>query len=198
VGYWALGGSIRRSSLISPVRARALSAFSITVRQHTAIMVNLFPLLAAARGWLQKRDETTSWSTAVPTYISDASETLSATAYGYDYTTRVVSAGSMVVVSTANVTTSWTTDYLTPALTTVFTPDPTCSTAWTLIQSYDGTATFNVGWGTACVPSKYYGAAIYSPGICPSGYAIAYSVPVQTSSASGKAITETQAGCCRM
>jgi hypothetical protein len=160
-------------------------------------MVNPLQLLAATGARLQERDYTTSWTTIVPTYISDASTTLTLTAAGYYYPTKIPSlsgSGLVAAISTANITTDF--NYPTLPLTSVFTPPTSCSSAWTLSTTSGGTPTFRFAFGTGCVPDTLNWVDVYSPGICPSGYSIALSVTVGTSTRSGVQVTETQGRCC--
>ncbi|KAJ5704508.1 hypothetical protein N7536_000197 [Penicillium majusculum] len=96
-----------------------------------------------------------------------------------------------------------------PALTTTFTPPPSCTTDTCMIENLSGTDYYtttvttgltgwwlNLGptdWST-CFPSGYAQATdfYYSPGICPSGYWTAF----QSAYTSSGEAAETHATCC--
>ncbi|KGO46083.1 hypothetical protein PEX1_106110 [Penicillium expansum] len=98
-----------------------------------------------------------------------------------------------------------------PALTTTFTPPPSCTTDTWMIENLSGTDYYtttvttgltgwwlNLGptdWST-CLPSGYVQATdfYYSPGICPSGYWTAF----QSAYTSNGEAAETHATCCPM
>ncbi|KAF2854443.1 hypothetical protein T440DRAFT_465408 [Plenodomus tracheiphilus IPT5] len=74
-----------------------------------------------------------------------------------------------------------------PPLTTLFTYAPECTDHWVLSGGSHDETVYSAGiFGThwqSCQPS--YGSSIYSPGICPSGYAINTVTELGTSAATG-------------
>ncbi|OQE25318.1 hypothetical protein PENSTE_c006G02384 [Penicillium steckii] len=78
------------------------------------------------------------------------------------------------------------------ALTTTFTPPSSCiSDLW--LGSTSGKTWMNLGpiSHSECLPSGWHKTDYYSPGICPSGYGIAYTGLVERGD-----VTETAATCC--
>jgi hypothetical protein len=149
-------------------------------------MVNPLRFLAIAGGNVEKR-ATTTWSKVISTSYYYVSQPTSITVFGYYGTALAVSGGS-IVTSTWNETTSTTASWATPPLTSTTPLDPSCSTAYAAYQYdlFDVTdtdyfiPTFIVGFTTPCLPTGWGTVDYYSPGICPSGYSLAWTTPVAT------------------
>jgi hypothetical protein len=155
-------------------------------------------LAAAGAANLQKRD-TTTWSDVISTSFKFWSQATSVTVFGY-YTTTVVASGSIPVVSTLKETISTTFDRPISPLLTPSPLDPACTSA---LSAYRRNLTlvtrdpaeyyplFQVGFDPTCLPEGWYSVKYYSPGICPSGYTVAFApIPVST------AKLETAVQCC--
>ena len=78
-----------------------------------------------------------------------------------------------------------------PALTTIFTPSPSCLSDLYFYQPTDFYISLGPPSTSDCLPSGWALSGYFSPGICPSGYAIACS-----SLNSLGSLTETVATCC--
>jgi hypothetical protein len=165
-------------------------------------MVNPARFLAAVGGQLQKRDDTTSWSSIISTSFLFVSEPTSVTVFGYYTTTRAVVDGS-AVVSTLNYTTSTTASWATSPLTSTTSLDPSCSTGYSayledLLFITDltfGDPTFAVGYNEPCLPTGFGTVGYYSPGLCPSGYTVALERTFSSSKTNTRFL-ETQGICC--